>query len=105
VAIIPLDEVDHTVELAGEWDRVGPDGVVVVEGENGGHTHLLVADAGMARWMNEVTDRTGLAVGVLDCGAPVHMLHAEHGGTGIAAGMYVIRRQREQADVQRLVAD
>lgn len=105
VAIIPLSDLHHAIQLPGQWEPVGPDGVIVVRGENGGHTHLLVADPGTAKWMTGVTDSTGLAVGALDCTAPVHMLHAEHGGTGIDAGVYVIRRQREQAEEQRLVAD
>jgi len=32
---------------------------------------------------------------VVDAMAPVCLLHREHGGTGIAAGLYVVRRQRE----------
>jgi hypothetical protein len=105
VAVIPLSDLHHVIQLAGTWEPVGPDGVIVVKGENGGHTHLLVADPGTAKWMERVGDSTGLAVGVLDCTAPVHLLHAEHGGTGIDAGVYVIRRQREQAQEERLVAD
>jgi hypothetical protein len=105
VAIIPLADLKHAVSPSGSWAPVGPEGVQVVKGENGGHTHLLVADPGAARWMADVNDTTGLAVGVLDASAPVHILHAEHGGTGIAPGQYVIRRQREQAEEQRLVAD
>ena len=105
VAIVPLAELAETIRLTGSWEKIGPAGVIVVKGENGGHTHLLVADPGAGRWMEDVSDDEQLAVGVLEATAPVHLLHAEHGGTGIAPGRYVIRRQREQADVQRLVAD
>jgi hypothetical protein len=105
VAIVPLAELADTVRLTGSWEKIGPAGVIVVKGENGGHTHLLVADPGAGRWMEDVSDDERLAVGVLEATAPVHMLHAEHGGTGIAPGRYVMRRQREQAEEQRLVAD
>jgi len=106
VAIIPLEEVDATVSWQPSSLRpVGPAGVEVIEGGNGAHAHLLVADPGAAKWTADVTDSEGLAIGVLDAFTPVHLLHAEHGGTGIAPGRYLLRRQREQADEQRLVAD
>ena len=106
LAIIPIGEVEGDISWQpSSLAPVGPAGVEVVRGENGGHTHLLVADPGAATWTADVTDSAGLAIGVLDAAAPVHILHAEHGATGIAPGRYLLRRQREQADVQRLVAD
>jgi len=106
VAIVPLALIEGDITWSpSSLTPVGPEGVEVVRGENGGHTHLLVADPGTASWTADVRDAEGLAIGVLDCAAPAHLLHAEHGGAGIAPGRFVLRRQREQAQEQRLVAD
>ena len=105
VGVIPVTELGGKVSYSEvSLTPVGSQGVVVVEGE---HTHLLVADPGAARWSAAVQDVEDLAVGVVDVrpGAAAYLLHAEHGGTGLAPGRYVIRRQREQADEDRLVAD
>lgn len=82
------------------------EGVAVVRGENGGNTHLLLA-AGAVRYDTSTGGSSGLDLGVLDVadGATAYLAHPEHGYAGIAPGLYVIRRQREQADVIRLVAD
>ncbi|MGW0803278.1 hypothetical protein [Nonomuraea sp. NPDC002799] len=37
--------------------------------------------------------------------ATAYLAHPEHAYTGIAPGTYELRRQREQADKARLVAD
>ena len=86
-------------------DPVPPEGVAVVRGEAGGNTHLLVA-VGDVRWA-PVTSASGLTLGRLDVapGAEAYLLHAEHGAAGIAPGSYIVKRQREQAEVARLVAD
>lgn len=85
---------------AGEL--VGPAGVAVIRGEAGGNTHLLVAD-GKVHWQ----PTTGQTLGhvVVEEGATAFLLHPEHGAQGIAPGSYAIRRQREQADEIRMVAD
>ncbi len=51
--------------------------------------------------------RDALALGVLivAAGATAFLAHPEHGYAGIAPGMYLFRRQREQADEIRLVQD
>ena len=79
------------------------EGVAVVRGEAGGNTHLLLAD-GLVRYD---AAPTGLTLGVLtvEDGAIAYLAHPEHGYAGIAPGTYEIRRQREQADVIRMVAD
>ena len=108
VAVIPVHEVSDLSYSPSSLEPVAAEGVEVVRGENGGHTHLLVADAGVARWTGQVQDREELAVGVVDVapGGAAYLIHAEHGGTGLAPGRYAIRRQREQADQERrLVAD
>lgn len=78
-------------------------GVAVVRGEAGGNTHLLLAD-GPVRY--DPAPRN-LTLGVLTVGegAVAYLAHPEHGYAGIAPGTYVIRRQREQADEIRIVAD
>lgn len=104
--IIPLSTAgDVVVNRDARWTEVPAEGVEVLRGAAGGNPHVLVADAGVCRWTTDVTDRARLALGVLRADRPVHLLHPEHGGSGIAAGEYVIRRQREQAETQRLVAD
>lgn len=81
-------------------------GIPVVQGENGGNTHLLLAE-GAAYFDQIPRSDTGLDLGVLTvtAGATAYLAHPEHGYTGIAPGTYVIRRQREQADAIRLVQD
>ena len=80
-------------------------GVAVVRGEVGGNTHLLLG-AGDVRF-DARTDSTGLLLGVLTvgAGAEAYLAHPEHAYSGIAPGVYEIRRQREQADEIRMVAD
>lgn len=79
------------------------DGVAVVRGEAGGNTHLLLADGPVYYDVAPVN----LSLGVLTVGegAVAYLAHPEHGYAGIAPGTYILRRQREQADVIRMVAD
>ena len=85
---------------------VPADGWPVVRGESGGNTHLLLAD-GDVRYVTNIPSPTDLLLGsfVVDEGAVAWLAHPEHGYTGIGPGSYTIRRQREQADELRLVAD
>ncbi len=79
-------------------------GVAVIEAVGTGHEHRLFAgQPGTAWWTPAV--RSVQDIGVLECTEPAYLLHPEHGATGIAPGAYVLRRQREQADEERLVAD
>lgn len=84
--------------------RVPQDGVPVIRGEAGGNTHLLLAD-GDVRYAP--ASDGGLNLGVLTVAgdATAYLAHPEHGYAGIGAGRYVLRRQREQADEIRMVAD
>jgi hypothetical protein len=77
------------------WRRVPPTGVELLRGGAGGNTHSLVADAGTCEWTVEVRDPLMLAIGMLRATSPVYLIHPEHGGTGIAAGTFIVRRQRE----------
>jgi hypothetical protein len=81
---------------------IPPEGIPVVRGEAGGNTHLLV---GAGQWAANTTDP--MVMGTLDVplGGSAYLLHPEHGATGIAPGSYLVRRQREQADVVRMVQD
>jgi len=82
-------------------------GVAVVRGENGGNTHLLLAADGQVFYDPGAPRAGELDLGVLAVadGATAYLAHPEHGYAGIAPGSYVLRRQREQADVIRVVAD
>ena len=84
--------------------EVPAEGIAVIEATGGGHEHRLFASKpGGAWYFADVTG--GQAIGVLECTEPAYLLHPEHGATGIAPGRYELRRQREQADEERLVAD
>jgi len=97
-----------TIRRDAAWRVVPPAGVTVVDGGAGGHAHVLTPTLGAAapvEYTTDVDDAEGLAVGVVRSAEPCYSYHAEHGGLGLAPGLRVVRRQREQADVQRLVAD
>lgn len=100
VAVIPVDPVIAcTTEVPAA-------GIAVVRGESGGNTHLLLAD-GPVRFDQQEASETDLVLGVLEVpeGSTAYLAHPEHAYTGIAPGTYELRRQREQADELRLVAD
>lgn len=99
VAIIPTRKSKKPGEL------VPRDGVPVVRGENGGHTHLLLGEGIV--WAPVEARRGELALGVVDVpdGAVAYVAHPEHGYLAMGPGSYTVRRQREQADEIRLVAD
>ncbi|WP_327090222.1 hypothetical protein OIE66_06260 [Nonomuraea sp. NBC_01738] len=80
-------------------------GIPVVRGQAQANTHLLVA-TGPAFFSPEPSGRS-LVLGVLTVeeGATAYLAHPEHAFSGIAPGTYELRRQREQADQVRLVAD
>ncbi|GLZ14952.1 hypothetical protein Acsp04_51870 [Actinomadura sp. NBRC 104425] len=95
--VVPLAMLPQvTIRAAAAWRWVPEAGVEVVRGVAGGNPHTLVADPRTCQWTTQLTDRDGLAVGALRAAAPVYLVHPEHGGTGIAPGTYVIRRQRER---------
>ncbi len=85
---------------------VPPAGIAVVQGESGGNTHLLVAE-GPVSWAPVVGNPSLLDLGVVTVpeGATALLLHPEHGANAMGPGNYTIRRQREQADELRMVAD
>lgn len=81
-------------------------GAVVVRAESStGNTHTLHSWEGVCYWDERPT---GVVLGVLTVpeGATAYLVHTEeHGANGIGPGTYQIRRQREQADEIRIVAD
>lgn len=85
-----------------EGTPVPPQGIAVIEAVGGGHEHRLLAGAPGTAWF---TPSRGQDIGVLTTTGPAYLAHPEHGYLGIAPGAYTLRRQREQADVERLVAD
>lgn len=89
---------------ASSGEPVGAEGVAVVRGEAGGNTHLLIGD-GPITWRS--IRNGGLDLGVIHVpeGATAWLAHPEHGYLGIGPGCYITRRQREQADEIRVVAD
>jgi hypothetical protein len=78
-------------------------GVTVLTG-NGGHEHRLSPVPG-ATWYGYPRGTQTLGVLNVEEGAAGVLGHIEHGDTYIGPGVYVIRRQREQADEIRLVQD
>ena len=96
--VIPLAML-RGVQLWGSayWRDVPAAGIDVIRAAAGGNPHTLVADPGTCRWTTAVRDQTGLALGALETTATAYLIHPEHGGSGIAPGTYVIRRQREKS--------
>lgn len=88
------------------WRHVPAAGIELLRGTAGANPHTLVADPGTCRWTTWVTDPHRLALGVIATTAVAYLVHPEHGGSGIAPGRYVVRRQRERGAVtSQLVAD
>lgn len=83
---------------------VPPAGIPVIEAVGGGHEHRLFARTPGTAWWRPI-DRIGQDIGYLQTTQPTYILHPEHGAAGIAPGTYLLRRQREQADEERLIAD
>lgn len=98
--IVPL-KVGKSALRGGEVPAAG---IAVIEAMSGGHEHRLFGgEPGTAFF--RPANSGGQAIGMLECTAPAYILHPEHGAAGIAPGAYELRRQREQADEERLVAD
>ncbi|MFE9251732.1 hypothetical protein [Streptomyces sp. NPDC007088] len=77
-------------------EEVPAGGVELLRGTGGGHPHTLVADPGTCRWTVGVHDPEWLALGLIENTAPAYLIHPEHGGTGLAPGRWLVRRQRER---------
>lgn len=104
VAVIPAAMV-RTLTPAS--NLVPAAGVPVVRGEAGGNTHLLLGEGDVRFDPADNGGPVALALGTLTVaeGATAWLAHPEHAYTGVAPGTYELRRQREQADEIRLIAD
>lgn len=94
------------------WTRTVPvpaSGIELLRSAAGGNPHSLVADEGACTWTGPVADPRGLALGIVEVTGVAYLIHPEHGATGIAAGRYVIGRQRKRGTglygAAQLVAD
>ena len=105
--VLPLSMVP--VVTTGHWTRwqsVPRRGVELVRGVAGGNPHTLVADRGVCQWTGGFHDPLGLCVALFENAAPVYLIHPEHGGSGVAPGRWLVRRQQESGRRRRvLVAD
>jgi len=82
-------------------------GYPVISSGQGGHTHALFGPVFYTPSTSAGIDPSDLTLGTLTVPAGTQGLlsHPEHGGLLIEPGTYELRRQREQADVQRFVED
>ena len=105
--VLPLSMVPVvTVSSWASWWSVPRHGVELVRGVAGNNPHTLVADPGVCQWAGAVRDPLRLAIAVFENTAPVYLIHPEHGGTGVAPGRWLVRRQQESGRHRRLlVAD
>ncbi|MEU2588462.1 hypothetical protein ABZ612_37600 [Streptomyces avermitilis] len=111
--VIPYAFVEPAVRVHtyAYWQDVPAGGVELLRSAAGGNPHALVADPGTCRWTPDVRDTMRLALGMLETSAAAYLIHPEHGGTGIAPGRYVVRRQRERGTERtgwsgnRMIAD
>jgi hypothetical protein len=97
--VIPAEMLETVTESRyARWQPVPPSGIELLRSAAGGNPHALVADAGTCRWTTQVADLPErLALGIVEATAVAYLIHPEHGGTGLAPGRYVIRRQRERS--------
>lgn len=82
-------------------------GFPVVAPVGQGHTHALFGPVFYTPSTTAGTNPSDLDLGTLTVPEGVQGLlsHPEHGGLLIEPGTYTVKRQREQADVQRFVED
>lgn len=108
VAIIPTSFLPQEEFQRAEKPMAKGGRFPVVRGESGGNTHMLLAADGEVSYVEHKSrDERELNLGYLTVaeGATAYLAHPEHGYNGVGPGTYVLRRQREQADEIRLVAD
>ena len=103
--ILPWPADVHPQQRAADMAAAQPvtAPLVVITGDNG-HDHILTPAPGVA-WYAYPDGQQTLGVLTVADGAMAVLGHIEHGDTHIGPGVYVIRRQREQSDEIRLVAD
>ncbi|MCP2163422.1 hypothetical protein [Goodfellowiella coeruleoviolacea] len=96
-----------TPDSWAHWQAVAAGGVELVRGVAGNNPHTLVADPDTCWWIGSVHDPLGLAIVMFENIAPVYLVHPEHGGSGVAPGRWLVRRQQERGPHRRrvLIAD
>jgi hypothetical protein len=94
-----LDEFSRTTD--GNWREIPPTGIELLRSASGGNPHTLVGEPRTCLWTTRGTDPEQLHIGTLRNNRPAFLIHPEHGGTGIAPGIWVIRRQRERGAARR----
>lgn len=106
VSIAPRHLLPATVWTTGDAQAVTGRGIEVIRGGamNNAHT-LRTLDQGVLWQPAEGDEQVALGVLTVPDEATCFLEHPEHGFNGIGAGTFVIGRQREQADVVRMVAD
>lgn len=94
-------------ELREAKGTIPNEGFPVVKGENGGNTHALLVESGSVFFDPKAASTRDLMLGTLTVkeNSVAVLAHPEHAFTRLGTGTYEIRRQREQADEIRIVAD
>lgn len=101
--VVPMDLLDPvTLHPGTRWRPVPSAGLELVRGVAGNNPHTLVVDAGTCRWTPDVRDPLGLGIAAFENTAPAYLVHPEHGGSGIAPGSWLVRRQQERGIGARL---
>ncbi|WP_216206792.1 hypothetical protein [Amycolatopsis aidingensis] len=95
--VLPLSMLTPVDLLIGaRWRPVPLEGVELVRGAAGNNPHTLVAESGACQWTTAVRDPLGLGIVAFENTAPAYLVHPEHGGSGVAAGCWLVRRQQER---------
>ncbi|MGV9456406.1 hypothetical protein [Streptomyces sp. NPDC003635] len=100
IGLIPVGLIGY--EPREDARDVPAAGIPLVSSEDGGNTHLLVAD-GPVTWAPNGSDGPDVGCFTVHEGATAYILHPEHGAMGHAPGTYLVRRQVELED--RVVLD
>ena len=91
------------------WSAVPAEGVKIIDGSDngGGHDHVLVAAPGTATVTFDVDHPSGLAICLISVTDVASIQHIEHGAIILTPdnSPFECRGQREQADIERRVAD
>lgn len=106
VSICPIGLLKDIPATTNVVIPVAATGVEVIRGGAMNNSHTLRTLDPHVTWV-QASSADDLPLGILTVpeGAQCFLEHPEHGFNGIAAGTYVIGRQREQADIIRMVAD
>lgn len=91
-----------------EFSPVPEAGVQLVRGEATGNTHWLHRGFDSPGVQFARSDRDGLLIGyvLVPAGESAQVIHTdEHGANAVGPGCYAVTGKREQADIERRVAD